>query len=205
MKRITEVVWGLNWKKHFPVQFGQYTVEISNASEFLALKKCPDSFLITSDNSSDNFIKDINSKTKEAYLNHQCDFFVINKKSETVGLFVCELRDWSSYYIRFMSIEKTHRNHQLSVHFFNFIEGILQEHGVDKMMIDVAPSNIKQVMRMSQLGFINTGNILSERFGACMQLTKFLKEENWNVFNQSFMQIFYSNKEREALMPSLEV
>lgn len=204
-KKMAEMIWGLDWKKHFPITLGDYQIELGNISDFLTLKNCPDSFLITSETSSDSFIKDIESRPKEAYLASACDFFLFKKNEETVGLFVGEVRDWCSYYIRYMSIEKHHRSQDLSKKLCLILEDILLQHTVDKILIDIAPTNIKQVMRMSQLGYVSTGNLLSERFGACIQLTKFLKDEGWTVFNQNFMQIFYPSKKQKAMMPSLDV
>lgn len=202
-KKNTEVIWGLNWKKHFPIHFGDYSVELSDINEFLALKKCPDSFLVTSDNSHNSFVKDINSKAKEAYLQLNSDFFVFKIDGEVVGLIIGEVRDWSSYYIRFMNVAPAHRKQNLSSAFCSFIEAILASYGVDKVQIDVAPTNMKQVIRMGQLGYVSTGNVLSERFGAYIQMTKFLRDEAYSVFNNSFTLALYpSVKGGEAMKPS---
>ena len=205
VQRMTEIVWGLDWKNHLPENLGVYILSRSNFDEFSQIKNNPDSFLITSDVSNDTFVKDVGSASKEEYLKNISDFFTISKNGVPVGVVVCEIKDWSTYYLRFIFVAKEHRNHQLTSLFVEYVEKVLRQYSVEKISCDVSPSNLGQVARMSQSGYVYTGNILSERFGATMRLTKFLKDDSWLAFNKNFIQMFYSNNQREAMKPSLNV
>lgn len=199
---MTEIVWGLDWKNHLPLNLGNYELVQSDFNEFSALKKLPNSFFITAESTNDSFVKDTASVSKEEYLKLVSDFFTIKKDGEVVGVVVCEILDWSTYYLRYITVAKEHRSQNLTSLFVKAVEQTLHLYSVDKITCDVSPSNLRQVSRMSQAGYVYTGNILSERFGANMRLTKFLNDESWKVFNQNFIQLFYTNEQREAMMPS---
>lgn len=194
VKQLSEIVLGLDWRKHLPISMGDYTLNISTADEFYQLKKSPSTFLVTSENSDDNFIKDINSDLKDRYLRHACDFFIFKKNTEVVGTVICEIQDWTTYYLRYITINPEHRNNNLTLSFVKAIEHILQNYKIEKITCDVSPTNLGQVSRMSQAGYVYTGNVLSERFGANIRLTKFIKDDCWKAYNQNFIQRFYKEK-----------
>lgn len=201
-QNLAQIVWGLNWEEHLPAKLGEYTLEKSDIREFLSLKSHPESFFITSDSSNDSFVKDQEATYKENFLEHVSDFFVIKNDQKVIGVVVCEIRDWSTYYLRYITISKDHRQHNLTKMFLHFVESVLRIYPLDKITCDVSPANLKQISRMSEMGYVYTGNILSERFGASVQLTRFLQEKSWTVYNKNFMQSFYShqNESNEAFV-----
>lgn len=194
-QRMTQIVWGLEWGNFFPLSLGDYELSASSFEEFTELKNSNNSFLITSEKSNESFVKDISSASKEEYLKSVSDFFTIKKDGEVIGVVVCEIRDWATYYLRYIFIAKEHRSHNLTSLFVAEIEKILRLFSVDKIVCDVSPSNLGQVARMSRAGYVYTGSILCERFGANMTLTKFLKDESWMVFNNNFIQMYYEKIE----------
>ncbi len=195
-KRLSEIILGLDWRNYLPLSIGQYHLHASTADEFYQLKKSSQSFILTSETSEDSFVKDINSELKDRYLRHACDFFVFKKGTEVVGTAICEVNDWTTYYLRYITINPHHRNNNLTLEFVRVIENVVKEFKIEKITCDVSPANLSQVSRMSQAGYVYTGNVLSERFGANLRLTKFLKDESWKAYNKNFTQIFYTEKYR---------
>lgn len=205
LNSLSSRVWGIDWNNHFPLSIGRYTVELSSFEEFLKTKNHPGSFLVTSDNCHDHFIKDKNSQAKANYLNHACEYFAFKMNGVIVGFFMGEVMDWSTYYIRYIIIAKNHRSNNLTTLFFQELEKIMSEYELDKICLDVSSAHVSHVSRMSQIGYVCNGNMLSERFGSIIRLTKYIKEESWTVFNKSFTQMFYPIKQREETTSSLNL
>ena len=184
-------ILGISWQEILPIVWEDYWLDHSSYDEFVNIRDTPGSFFVTSDNSNDNFLKDKNSYLKEKYLRHFCDFFTIKLGQKIIGVVVCEILDWSSYYLRFITIEKEHRNKNLTLKFVSVVESVMANVGIDKVICDVSPANLGQVGRMSSAGYLCTGSFLSERFGANLRLTRYLSEDSKKKFDENFIQIFY--------------
>lgn len=190
--KLSELIWGVNWKNYLPCSLGSsdYKLVFTDSKEFFKLKKSELSFLITSEETTDQFLKEINKVEKNNYLENVSDFFIIKKNQVIVGLVICELMDWSTYYLRYIFLDPNHRGQELTKSFVIFIEKILSNFNVDKLVCEISPINSAQIIRMSELGFICTGNTLSERFGTLIKFTKFLKPDPLKVFGQQFTQSY---------------
>lgn len=57
---------------------------------------------------------------------------------------------------------------------------------MERVCVDVSPSNVEQVQRLSKLGFYVSGNSFSERWGACIAMTKYLDSHSEEVFLDQF-------------------
>lgn len=203
-QRLSLTVWGLDWEKHLPMSLGDYTLEASTFEEFVAIKNRPNSFIISSENSNDQFLKESLNISKEEYLRKFSDFFVIRslQTQEVCGVIVCDVMDWSSYYLRFIYIDPKHRSHNLTIQFVAAVESVLKNYSLDKIVCEVSSGNLPQVARMSQQGYICTGNSLSERFGSLLRLTKFLKSDSLEIFNTQFTQDIRHHKRSDEMTSS---
>ncbi len=201
--KISQVIWGIIWEEYFPLKIGDYSIEVSSQKEFNEIKNASESFIVSSENSNDTFIKELSSVAKFKYLEMASDFFKFKYKNEIVGVVVCEAGDWSSYYLRYIYIDKNHRSNKLTIEFVNAIESVLRNYKVDKVICDVSTGNLSQLSRMSDLSFICTGNMLSERFGAMIKMTKFLDEKSLHVFTSHFNQSFKTNKKSGEMTSSV--
>lgn len=193
-------LWGLDWEKNLPVQVGEYSFHLSSYEEFVALKNQEDSFLVTSQNVSTNLLEETALQSKERFLDLHCDIFAFKKGDEVVGVCICNVLDWSAYYVRYLFVAEAHRFHNLNNLFSDFLEKNCFDHGVDKLVCEVSPANTNQVSRLSRIGWTPTGNSLSERFGSNILMTKFVSKAAQKVFNESFTLTFYNT--REGMTPS---
>ncbi len=192
-------LYGINWMIELPQSLGEYQLEISNLQEFLQLKNQEDSFITTSDTSSDFFFKERENSKKLNYLQQVADFFVIKFNTTPVGVVICEFSDWCTYYLRFIFIDKNHRGKNLTIEFVKVIENCLRKYDVDKICCEVSSGNFDQIARMSYLGFFCSGTRLSERFGSLIYMTKYLKEDQEIIFQRQFNQSFRQVNKRKRL------
>lgn len=197
MEKLSRLIFGLDWTKHLPVTWGDFSLEVSNFEEFDELKRSTNSFLITNENGNAAFLRDKDAVHKDNYLKYASDFFTLRHREQVIGAIICDVMDWSTYYLRYIFIHQDYRSHNLTLKFVQEVEKVLRAYPFDKITCDISPAHLGQMTRMSQAGYITTGNILSERFGANLRLTKFLKEESWNVFNQNFISMFYQRTPKE--------
>lgn len=202
---VSQRIWGIDWKKHLPSICNGYSLEVSSYEEFCATRNRPESFLVTSETTNSNsFMKETNPTAKENYLREVSDFFVFKKDGEIVGVAVGDMLDWSTYYARFCFVAHAHRSHGLNNHYAQTLERVCVQYGVEKVCCDVSPANQGQVARMTQIGWMYTGSVLSERFGANLRLTKFLSRECQDVYNRNFTLVYKSEKQpREGMTPDL--
>jgi len=195
---LTQNLWNLDWKNYLPFQVGEYSFNLSSYEEFCELRSKEGSFLITSENVRTNLLEETSLYSKEKFLENHCDIFSMKKGEEVVGICICNVLDWSSYYVRYLFVAEEHRFHNLNNHFSEFLERTCSKHGVDKLVCEVSPANTKQVSRLSRIGWTPTGSSLSERFGSHILMTKFLNKNAQRVFNENFTLTFT----REGMTPS---
>ena len=62
----------------------------------------------------------------------------------------------------------------------------MQARGVGRIQADVTPTNGPSLRMLLSLGYVVTGSTSSERWGNCVQLTRFLREEAAEVFARQF-------------------
>jgi hypothetical protein len=95
--------------------------------------------------------------------------------------------DWSSYYIRTAALLPECQGRQPIQHFFSsLVFPILRSAGVERVELDVAPSNLAMMHVVTRLRFNASGTLLTERWGAHVHFTKFLDEDSERVFISQF-------------------
>ncbi|HVU03473.1 MAG TPA: GNAT family N-acetyltransferase, partial [Polyangiaceae bacterium] len=123
---------------------------------------------------------------KERYYRLAADFFEFKEGRRTVGLFVCNAVDWSTYYIRSAAVLPEYQGLRLSHGFVAFLLETLRGLGVERVEADTSPSNFATLAILTGFHFNVTGTTLSDRWGAQLRLTRYLDTECEDVFLRQF-------------------
>lgn len=181
-------LWSIAWDELLPYQF-QGTDCYFDLSSFEELKDFLGTnakSLFTDNEMTQRFLGNEPSPLKNKFYNEFADVFAYKVNEKIVGVFVANVLDWSSYYFRYTNIHPDYRGHQFTERSIKFLIQILKDHGVQRICLDVSPSNTEQVQRLSKLGFFISGNTFSERWGVNIAMTKYLDPKYEQVFFDQF-------------------
>jgi hypothetical protein len=123
---------------------------------------------------------------KKRYYEFSGDFFGFYRSGQIYGLFVGTPIDWSSYYFRYVAMQKQMRGLGHYQMFLSHLLNVLRLSGLERVEAHVSPSNLGNLHILNKLHFNVSGMQLSERWGAVVHLTKFLKSPNEDVFLKQF-------------------
>ena len=126
------------------------------------------------------------SDEKEKYYRSKGDFFEFIYSKKLIGVFVGFQQDESTYYIRTVGVIKEFQGKGIFRAFTVKLINILKNAGVDRIIVDVSPSNQTILNFYMSVGFSQTGYELTERWGANVKLTKFLNPEFEKKFITQF-------------------
>lgn len=184
---LSRTLWDLDWSRHLPFVLGEVTIEQSSyeAAEPFVAAHYPSIF--EEEAAPSPFSSSQRSTSKARYYQATADFFEFKQASRTIGLAVCTPLDWSTYYVRSAALLPEHQGSQAIQHFFSrLVFGVLREAGVERVELDVAPSNLAMMHVVTRLRFNATGTLLSERWGAHVHFTKFLSRDSESTFIEQF-------------------
>ncbi|MBY0371430.1 GNAT family N-acetyltransferase [bacterium] len=123
---------------------------------------------------------------KEGFYSRHADLFRFHDEGRTVGVYVGNALDWSTYYLRHVSFLPSHQGQGHFQEFFaRFLEA-LAARGMERAQAHVSPANLANIHILTKLGFTVTGYELSERWGANVCLTKFLTQRSLEAFLKQF-------------------
>ena len=184
---LSEELWGIRWTDHLPLDLGNgasvHPSSFTRAVPFIRTHYAT----IFEDDGSSPFKSDLLTPQKARYYELCADFFEFVHGGATIGLLVCDPSDWSTYYVRSAAILPEHQGRQLVQRFFTRLAfDRLACAGVDRVEIDVAPSNLAMLHVATRLRFSPNGTVLSDRWGALTRFTKFLSTRARDVFLEQF-------------------
>jgi ribosomal protein S18 acetylase RimI-like enzyme len=184
---LSERLWGIDWRTHLPFRSGELTVEASSYAEAAGFVAAHYSTIFQQETGPSGFSSSGVGEFKARYYAAVGDFFEVKRAGETVGLLVCNPADWSTYYVRSAALLPELQGHGVIQKFLaEVIFEVLREAGVERVDIDVAPSNLAMMHIATRLRCNATGTLLSERWGALVHFTRFLTESCERIFLQQF-------------------
>jgi len=185
---LSSKLWSIDWDSVLPHQFHgtDFYLDRSSYEELKNFVAKNSSALFTENERDSRFLNNESSALKSKFYEECADIFSYKIDELMVGVFVANVLDWSTYYFRYTNIHPDYRGHQLTERNIASLSQILFKHGVQRICLDVSPSNTEQIQRLSKLGFIISGNIFSERWGSNIMMTKFLDEKYQQVFFDQF-------------------
>lgn len=180
-------IYRIDWNKYFPHKIESTPLTITRGNYDLAVEFMKLHFKEIHQVSDDEkFLPEDYSESKRRYYKEFGDFFFFRDNDHLVGFFVGTLLDWSSYYIRNCSILPSFQNKKIYQNMISRLLDGLGENNVDRVEVDVSPSNLAAIHIFNKLKFNVTGTTLSERWGSNVKFTKFLNHKNETVFLDQF-------------------
>lgn len=184
---LSEELWGIRWSEHLPLDLGGgASVHASNFARAMPFIRAHYAAIFEDDGSSP-FKSDVLTVQKARYYDLCGDFFEFVHEGSTIGVLVCHPSDWSTYYVRSTAVLPAHQGRQLVQKFFTRLAfEKLAGVGVERVEIDVAPSNLAMLHVATRLRFNPNGTVLSDRWGALTRFTKFLNTRAQHIFLEQF-------------------
>lgn len=196
---LSEAVWSFRWNNFLPKDlegdFSVVRVGWDEASQFVQ-SRFREIF-----NAAENcgpFGREKLTPAKERYYQIAGDFFLIQKGSLPVALATGTLLDWSSYYFRNMAILPSYQGFGIYPKFSQFLFEILAALGVERVEGDISPTNQQHLHIINKLGWMQTGMVMTDRWGAFIHITKFLNSETESFFGKTFCGTEASDRRQKA-------
>lgn len=183
-RTLSSRIWGLDWGCHLPWSFGDVTVTVGSFSDALSFVGDHYSNIFGSGKDS-GFLSDPFSEAKRRF-GDEMDVLLIRADRQVVGLLVAHPLDWTTYYMRSVAILPQYRERKLFAQMVERCFQPLAEAGVERVEGETAPTNTVMMRALTGLGFLVTSTANSERWGATVRFTKFLREEAGSIFAERF-------------------
>src|SRR4051812_6212087 len=171
-------LYGLDWRKHFPVILNGGEIEVRYGTPQVGLEFYKSHY--SEIFNPEGQVAVLNPKTEKAKLNYYKeagDFFEFYYKQQLIGIFVGTPIDWSSYYFRNIAILPGHQGKRIGSQVEAYLIEVLKKYPIERIEGDVSATNARHMQILSKLNFIVTGVKFSDRWGGLIQLTRFLSEE----------------------------
>jgi hypothetical protein len=198
-------LWGIDWSRDLPRRLTDDGVDlfasrIEDALPFIAAHYTE---IFEQSAEQDGFFREPFDGAKQRYM-QSADVLEVRHAGRTVGLLIGAPSDWSTYYLRSVAFLRAYQGRQLHGRILPWMFDELARAGVRRVEAETSPSNLATVLLLTRMRFNVTGNVLTERWGALLRLTRFLDESAEDVFLDKFCTgIPYQRRDR-AVPPSPE-
>lgn len=185
---LAEKVWQLNWGDYFPYYDENHAVlyERTDYDGFVRFMRASQGVIKHTTLSDSRFLTSGSGATKNRYYDLAADIFVFKKEHEPIGIFLGNLMDWSTYYLRYACVLPEYRRQGVWRNFLDYLLEILRVHRVHRVEGEVYPTNQAEISFLNKQGFVVTGNRLTDRWGSLLIFTKFIQPKNKEVFLEQF-------------------
>jgi len=179
----SETLWGLRWSDHAPWHYDDVSIDASCLAE--ALPFVSEHYDTIFGAGRGRFYADAMTPAKRRFY-ERCDVFVFRAEGNVVGVSFSHPTDWSSYYLRSTAFLKSWQGRHGMRRMIDRLSGPLRGVGCDRIECEVSPTNAVIMRMLIGEGWIATGNVHTERFGALVRMTRFLRPEPADVFAERF-------------------
>jgi hypothetical protein len=138
-------------------------------------------------NEPDRFLREEMTPAKRRFVEVCCDTYIFRDQHRTVGVWIGNPVDWSSYYCRTIALLPQYRDRGLFNEFVVRLTEALRDVGVERLEGETAPTNLPMNRGLLALGWIVTASVNSERWGTMLRYTKFLTESSERCFRRQFI------------------
>lgn len=186
--RLSEAMFGLAWSDLVPCALGGggarlRLAEYAEVERFFAEHR---DVLLAPEVAGSGFAGLDDGPAKSRFCGHALDSFAIEADGRTVGVFVGQATDWSTYYLRYLGMEPDYRGAGAVVGIIDLFGAFLAPFGFQRMEMDVSISHLPQLRRVLGRSFYPMGTLHSERWGALVHLVQFLSNEHEAAFLNQF-------------------
>jgi RimJ/RimL family protein N-acetyltransferase len=183
---LSQRLWALDWSALLPWTLEDgVQLECGSVEDVLAFVRDRYATIFATDPDDRRFLHEQPSVAKQRFL--ECsDRFAFREKGRVIGVLVGNPVDWSTYYWRTVAFLPEHQGRGLLAAALARTDEVMRAAGIERVEGDAAPANYRQVRLLLRLGYCITGQNNSERWGAMLRLTKFLRHEAEHVFLEQF-------------------
>ncbi len=179
-------LWALDWTALLPWTLEDgVELQCGSVEDVLEFVRESYSAIFVTDPDDDRFLRERPSAAKERFL-EVSDRFVFRERGRVIGVLVGNPVDWSTYYWRTVAFLPEHQGRGLLAAALERTDEVMRAAGIERVEGNAAPANYRQVRLLLRLGYCITGHENSERWGAMLRLTRFLREEGEHVFFEQF-------------------
>jgi ribosomal protein S18 acetylase RimI-like enzyme len=184
----SKAILGLEWGSNMPFILTPSRFRVERIQYGQAVPFLKNHFAKIYEEEKSSFLAQEYSDAKLRFYEDMGDFFALvdSESQDTIGVFIGNLVDWSSYYIRSCSILPEYQGQGLYQQFLALLLNVLKQSGVQRAEIDVAPSNFGHIHVLNKMQFNITGIQVSERWGSMVHFTRFLSKQHEEVFLDRF-------------------
>lgn len=125
------------------------------------------------------------SEAKRRFVD-EMDVFTFRRFDDVIGIWMGHPMDWSSYYLRTIAVLEHERARGVAGRFFEHLCIRLRAAGVQRLEVDVQPTNGPMVHALQSRGFVTTGTMATERWGLHTRMTLYLSEAARGAFVSTF-------------------
>ncbi len=197
-KTFSERIWGIDWRAELPWSHGGIVAEVATFEEGLAFVEAHYPAIFGPLIGEARFVRDAMTPAKRRF-GAEMDVVAFRDGAATIGLWMAHPTDWSTYYLRSGGLLEAYRDRRIIGEFMQHVSGVLRRAGVDRFDAECSPSNLASMRLMTRLGWVVTSTTNSERWGAVVRCSKFLREEAEAVFLRQFCAL--SNGRSERILP----
>lgn len=192
--RLSESLWGIDWSDAFPAELKPGIWAEVGSPEAVSSFATKHFGSIFGDIPGSGFWVET-GVARQRYLEHVCDSFIVRDGDVDVGIVICNPLDWSSYYIRLAAFLPAYQSQDLVKHVLLRTWTVLARAGVARVEMETAPSNAQCMASALTLGFVVTGTVLSERWGALSRMARYLNAEAEESYLDRFCAAGRSHRE----------
>ncbi|HTJ85222.1 MAG TPA: GNAT family N-acetyltransferase [Polyangiaceae bacterium] len=184
-RRLSERWWGIDWEAETPWLFGDFSIRLGSFEEALRFVGEHYAGIFGDSDRDGRFLSDPMCERKLRFY-EEADVFLIERGASVVGLQVSHPTDWSTYYIRSLALLPEARGTGILGELVAGMERVLSAAGVERIVGDTTPTNVINLIAQTRLGYLSTGINNTDRWGAMVQLTKFLRDDADRVYRKQF-------------------
>jgi Acetyltransferase (GNAT) family len=198
---VSSRLWGLEWSRLLPWSIGDISVVSAPFQDALPFMKEHYARIFGTDTGEERFLSSPMTAAKRRFCD-ESDVFLFRSDGRTVGMFLANPGDWSTYYMRSVALLPDLRGKSVFASFLEHLYEPLRESGVERVETECSPANAPVIRILLRHDFLVTSTASSERWGTLVRLTKFLSREAEAVFLRQFN--YVTPKKKEAKSPTTE-
>jgi ribosomal protein S18 acetylase RimI-like enzyme len=198
---LTERVWDLRWQDRLPWEFDGVRVDLGQAADVNDFLLQNRALLFGGVEGAGRFLADPTTPAKQRWVD-EMDIFVLSQNANTIGILCGHPTDWTTYYLRSTALLPAVRGSGLIQRVMERMYEPLVQVGAERMEVEASPTNLPAVRTLLRQGFVVTSLFNSERWGACLRLTKHMTNASHTIFSQQFCLHHSGAPQRSAPTPA---
>lgn len=182
---LSKRIWGFDWRAELPWDFDGIVAEAATFTEGLAFVERHYAAIFGPLSEGSRFLQDAMTPAKLRF-GEEMDVVAFRDGAEVVGIWMAHPSDWSAYYVRSSGFLEAYRDRRVMTRFLERCYEPLRRAGVERIDGECSPANLPMMKMLTRQGWVVTATTNSERWGAVVRLSKFLREDAEAVFLRQF-------------------